>query len=79
MLMEPQDAARIWETALGELQLQVTRPYYETYLKDTVGLECREDRFIVGVPTAFGVSGFVRECSPVSRRSFDGYSNGLVP
>ncbi len=62
--MEPQETARIWDTALGELQLQVTRPYYETYLKDTVGLECREDKFIVGVPTTFGVEWLRQRMQP---------------
>ncbi|MFQ5873272.1 MAG: chromosomal replication initiator protein DnaA [Dehalococcoidia bacterium] len=54
-VMDPAETKRIWDTALGELQLQVTRPYYETYLKNTVGLECQGDRFIVGAPTSFTV------------------------
>ena len=31
-------AERIWNTALGQLQLHVTRPNYDTWLKDTEGL-----------------------------------------
>ncbi|MFQ5933679.1 MAG: chromosomal replication initiator protein DnaA [Dehalococcoidia bacterium] len=53
--MDTSKARKIWDTALGELQLQVTRPYYETYLRNTVGLEHESDRFTVGVPTSFGV------------------------
>ncbi|GAF86449.1 unnamed protein product, partial [marine sediment metagenome] len=29
-------AQDLWELALAELQVQVTRPNYETWLKDTV-------------------------------------------
>ena len=31
-------ARQIWSAVLGELQLQVTRPSYETWLKGTVGI-----------------------------------------
>ena len=49
------NAKEIWQTALGELQLQVTRPYYETYLHNTIGLDNDDGRFVIGVPTSFGV------------------------
>ncbi len=43
----------IWDTALGELQLQVNKPNYNTWLKDTKGIECRSDVFVIGAPNAF--------------------------
>lgn len=43
----------LWETALGHLELQVTRPNYETWLRNTAGLEFDTDRFVVGVPSDF--------------------------
>ena len=46
-------AARIWNTALGQLQLHVTRPNYDTWLKDTEGLRVEPGNFVVGVPTEF--------------------------
>ena len=51
--MEDASASRLWETALGRLQLQVTRPNYDTWLKDTVGLRFEESRFVVGAPSDF--------------------------
>lgn len=51
--MEDASARRLWETALGRLQLQVTRPNYDTWLKDTVGLRFDESHFIVGAPSDF--------------------------
>lgn len=43
----------IWEAALGELQVQVTRPNFDTWLKDTEGVKYRDDVFVIGAPNAF--------------------------
>jgi len=51
--LEDASAGRLWETALGRLQLQVTRPNYDTWLKDTVGLRLDGGRFVVGAPSDF--------------------------
>ena len=46
-------AQRVWDTALGQLQTHVTKPNYDTWLKDTLGLRHEDGNFIVGVPTEF--------------------------
>lgn len=46
-------AKQVWETTLGHLQLQVTRPSYQTWLKDTVGLASHDGQFVVGTPNTF--------------------------
>jgi chromosomal replication initiator protein len=46
-------AKEIWETALGELQLQISKPNYKTWFKGTEGLAYDGDQFLVGVPNAF--------------------------
>jgi chromosomal replication initiator protein len=51
--MEARSAREIWETALGELQLQVTKPNYRTWLEKTTGLSYENNRFVVGVPNTF--------------------------
>ena len=43
----------IWETALGELQLQVSKPNYRTWFGKTVGLDYQDNQFTVGVPNTF--------------------------
>ncbi|MCH9009377.1 MAG: chromosomal replication initiator protein DnaA [Chloroflexi bacterium] len=43
----------MWKAALGELQLQVTRPSYETWLRDTTGVSFGDGEFVVGTPNAF--------------------------
>ena len=44
---------QIWDAALGQLQLHVTRPNFETWLKNTVGVAYRDGEFVVGAPNAF--------------------------
>ena len=51
--MQARSAQEIWETALGELQLQVTKPNYRTWLEKTTGLSYEANRFVVGVPNTF--------------------------
>ncbi|HEU4760417.1 MAG TPA: chromosomal replication initiator protein DnaA [Dehalococcoidia bacterium] len=51
--MDDPAAQRIWNAALGQLQIHVTRPNYDTWLKDTVGLRLEDGHFVVGAPTEF--------------------------
>jgi chromosomal replication initiator protein len=46
---------RLWETALGQLELKVTRPNFETWLRGTIGLRFEEHALIVGVPSDFAL------------------------
>jgi chromosomal replication initiator protein len=43
----------IWETALGELQIQVSRANFRTWLSKTSGLSYQDDKFVIGVPNTF--------------------------
>jgi len=51
--METKSAREIWDAALGELQVQVSRSNYRTWLEKTEGLEYQSDRFVVSVPNTF--------------------------
>ncbi len=51
--MGSRSAQEIWEAALGELQIQVSKPNYRTWLEKTVGLVYQDNRFLVGVPNIF--------------------------
>lgn len=48
--MSPQ---QIWETALAELELEVSRANFNTWLRNTKVLEKRDEIIIVGVPDTF--------------------------
>jgi len=51
--MGARSAQEIWGAALGELQIQVSKPNYQTWLKKTVGLSYQDNQFVVGVPNPF--------------------------
>ncbi len=51
--METRSAQEIWDAALGELQIQVSKPNYRTWLEKTIGLSYQDNQFVVGVPTSF--------------------------
>jgi chromosomal replication initiator protein len=51
--MKAESAQRIWETALGELQIQVSKHNYQTWLEKTLGLGYQENQFTIGVPNTF--------------------------
>jgi chromosomal replication initiator protein len=59
----------IWQTALGELQLQVTEANYRTWLKETKGLFYHSDRFVVGVPNAFISEWLEQRLKPVIEKT----------
>ena len=48
-------AKEIWEAALGDLQLQINRTNYDTWLRDTTGLSYEGDCFTIGVSSPFAV------------------------
>ncbi|MBK8211595.1 MAG: hypothetical protein IPK78_18220 [Rhodospirillales bacterium] len=47
------DAADLWKTSLGELQLQLTSDIFEMYLQPTKAIEIIDDCLVVGVPNQF--------------------------
>ena len=53
-------ASNTWKAVLGDLQLQVARPIYDTWLKDTIGLSLDANRLTVEVPTSFATEWLER-------------------
>ncbi|RJQ36547.1 MAG: chromosomal replication initiator protein DnaA [Dehalococcoidia bacterium] len=51
--MTDRTAREIWETALGEIQVQVNKSNYRTFFEKTVGLSCETGRFLIGTPSVF--------------------------
>ena len=47
------NAKNVWEAVLGKLEIQVTRPSYETWLKDTVGIAFDNGSLFVRTPNTF--------------------------
>ncbi|MCD6453315.1 MAG: chromosomal replication initiator protein DnaA [Dehalococcoidales bacterium] len=51
--MDDNPAQQIWETALGELQVQVSKHNYQTWLEKTTGISYQDKEFVIGVPNSF--------------------------
>ena len=43
----------LWEAVLGRLELQVSRPSFATWLRDTTGVSFDDDRMVVVAPSTF--------------------------
>ena len=54
------DARSLWSTVLEDLQTQLPRPTFDTWLKPTAGVAFRGDQLIVVAPTAFAVEWLER-------------------
>ena len=65
----------IWSSALGSLQLEVTRHNYETWLRGTVGVAAADGTFVVGVPSAFVAETLEKRMSPMISRTLNGLLN----
>ncbi|MDD5093520.1 MAG: chromosomal replication initiator protein DnaA [Dehalococcoidia bacterium] len=63
MVNSQRSPREIWDAVLGALQLQVTKANYQTWLKDTIGLSCKDDLFIIGVPNTFAVEWLEKRLS----------------
>lgn len=53
-------ARQTWEAVLGRLQLQVTKPSFDTWLRDTVGVDINDQSLTVAVPTSFAAEWLER-------------------
>lgn len=53
-------ARRIWEAALGRLQLQTPKTAFDTWLSGTAGERVEGDALTVSAPTSFGVAWLER-------------------
>ncbi len=53
-------AGEVWRATLGELQLQLPRNTFDTWLKPTEGISYRNSQFVVEVPTPFAVAWLER-------------------
>ena len=70
--MKTRTAEEIWSAALGELQLQVNRANYDTWLRDTHGLSYEGSRFMVGTPTNFATEWLERRMSSLIKKTLMG-------
>ena len=58
--MSESTAREVWRAVLGDLQLQLPRPTFETWLKPTNGLAYDDHTFVVEAPNSFAVEWLER-------------------
>ena len=61
-------ADRIWQAALGQLELEIPRPNFETWLKDTSAKSLDSDTLVVTTPSAFAAEALEQRLSAIISR-----------
>jgi len=64
-----ESAKEIWQSALGRLQIQVSKANYATWLGDSQGLSWHDNMFIVGVPNVFVAEWLSKRLYPLVRKT----------
>ncbi|MEA1872330.1 MAG: chromosomal replication initiator protein DnaA [Chloroflexota bacterium] len=65
--LEP--AKEIWDSALGKLQIQVSKANYTTWLSNSQGLSCQDSIFAVTVPNIFVAEWLSKRLYPLVRKT----------
>ena len=65
------DARSLWAAVLADLQMQLPRPIFETWVKPTAGVAFQGDRFIVVAPTLFAAEWLERRMFHVLQRTLE--------
>jgi len=65
--LEP--AKEIWQSALGKLQIQISKANYTTWLINSQGLSCQDGTFVVGVPNVFVAEWLSKRLYPLVRKT----------
>lgn len=77
-MIEALSPQQLWEAALGELQIQVNKANYNTWLKKTAGLSLQDSELVVGVPNTFVAEYLDRNQRSLIEKVVAGIVNGPV-
>ena len=64
-----ESAKEMWQSALGTLQIQVSKANYTTWLSSSQGLSCQDNTFVVGVPNVFVAEWLSKRLYPLVRKT----------
>ena len=68
----------VWRATLGELQLQLPRTIFDTWLKPTEGISYRDSHFVVEVPNPFAVAWLERRMYQSIQKTVEKVTGGPV-
>lgn len=66
------NADQIWQAALGELQLQMTKPTFDTWLKNTRAISYEDGTLIIGVHNAYAKDWLENRLMSIIKRTLVG-------
>lgn len=69
---------QVWQAALGELQLQLTKSTYDTWLRDTSLLSHEDGLFVIGVETAYAKDWLENRLLSTIKRTLTGITGKAV-
>ena len=64
-----ESAKEIWKSALGKLQIQVSKANYTTWLSNSQGLSCQDNTVLVSVPNIFIAEWLSKRLYPLVRKT----------
>jgi chromosomal replication initiator protein len=76
--MKELSAREVWRAVLGELQLQLPKPTFETWLKQTEGISYDESRFVVEAPTPFAIAWLERRMYQTIQKTLEKVTGRLL-
>ena len=62
-------AKEVWNKALGELQLRVSKANYATWLSNSQGISCQDNVFVISVPNIFVAEWLSKRLYPLIRKT----------
>ena len=68
----------VWKAALGELEMQMTRATFTTWLQGTRALSCADDEFVIGVRNDFAKDWLENRLYDLIARTLSGVMNRPV-
>lgn len=67
--MKPKTAGEIWEVARGELQLQLSKTNFNTWLRDATALSFNNGTFVIGVQSNFAAEWLQKRLLSLIKKS----------
>jgi chromosomal replication initiator protein len=72
------NAEQVWQTALGELQLQMTKATFDTWIKDTRVMSYEDGTFVIGAHTAYAKDWLENRLLTTVKRTLIGLTGRAV-
>jgi chromosomal replication initiator protein len=76
--MKELSAREVWRAVLGELQLQLPKPTFETWLKQTEGISYDDSRFVVEAATPFAIAWLERRMYQAIQKTLEKVTGRLL-